>query len=85
VLANAIINWRIATEYERNASGKHDLEAAYVLRSSYVDLVTLSALLLGGAAHAATIGADVRRWAHQEGYELYLENLVAEKAAREGT
>lgn len=51
-----------------------------MLRASYVDLVTHSALLLGGMDWARTVGVEVRRLA--EPYADYLTNLDAEKAAR---
>ena len=79
ILANAITNWRVATRLER-AGGLPEKRTAYVLRASYVDLVTHSALLLGGMDWARTVGVEVRRLA--EPYAEYLTNLDAEKAAR---
>lgn len=85
VLANAIINWRIANNLERSESKTEtDMICAFIIRSAYVDLVTASAALIGGVDHAATIGAEVRRWAHKEGFDKYLSNLAAEEAARKG-
>ena len=76
ILANAITNWRVATRLER-AGGLPEKRTAYV-RASHVDLVTHSALLLGGMDWARTVG--VCRLA--EPYADYLTNLDAEKAAR---
>lgn len=79
VLANAITNWQIATELER-AGGTPGKRTAYVLRASYVDLVTHCALLVGGQAWARQVGVEVRLLA--EPYAEYLTNLEAEAAAR---
>jgi hypothetical protein len=82
ILANAINNWRIATSLERSEKTVSDLKIAFIIRSSYVDLLTMSALLIGGGDWAAEVGVEVRRWAHQEGFQGYLDNLAAEEAAR---
>ncbi|MGE8688637.1 MAG: hypothetical protein ACN6PJ_15955 [Achromobacter sp.] len=79
VLANAITNWQIATELERRG-GVSAKRTAYVLRASYVDLVTHSALLVGGQTWARQVGVELRQLA--EPYPEYLTNLEAEKAAR---
>lgn len=79
VLANAATNWNIATDLER-AGGVAGKRTAYVLRASYVDLVTHCALLLGGMDWAHAVGVELRRLA--EPYGEYLTNLEAEKAAR---
>lgn len=79
VLANAITNWHIATRLERVGTHKGRRQA-YVLRAAYVDLVTHSALLLGGMEWAVAVGAELRPMA--EDYDSYLTNLKAEEAAR---
>ncbi|PWY49200.1 hypothetical protein DK459_11795 [Achromobacter sp. RW408] len=79
VLANAATNWTIATDLER-AGGVAGKRTAYVLRASYVDLVTHCALLLGGMEWARAVGVELRQLA--EPYPEYLTNLEAEKAAR---
>lgn len=85
IIANAIINWRIATNIERDPhSTPKDLGFAFVIRSAYVDLVTTCALIIGGVEHAVAIGPAVRRWIHEEGFFKYLDNLAAEQRAREG-
>lgn len=61
VLANASTNWTIATDLER-AGGVAGKRTAYVLRASYVDLVTHCALLLGGMDWARAVGWSCASW-----------------------
>jgi hypothetical protein len=85
IVLNSIVNWRIANQLERNDNpADGDLTIAFVIRSSYIDLVVICALIIGGLDRAVDCGVELRRWAHSEGFEKYLENLAAEKAAREG-
>ncbi|MDF2861338.1 MAG: hypothetical protein K0S02_1610 [Achromobacter mucicolens] len=79
ILANASTNWRIATELER-AEGTAPKRIAYVMRGAYVDLVTHSALLLGGPTWARDVGVELRQLT--EPWGEYLTNLEAERAAR---
>jgi hypothetical protein len=85
IVLNSIRNWRIANELERNdkpEDGDHTI--AFIIRSSYIDLVTACATLIGGLDWAVASGVELRRWAHSEGWAKYLVNLKAEKAARKG-
>jgi hypothetical protein len=83
ILVLAIANWRIANMIERNpVHTRADLLWAFVVRSTYVDLVTMSAVIVGGLEHAVHCGPEIRRWAHAEGFENYLTNLASEVAAR---
>lgn len=83
ILISAIANWRIATAVERDEmSDPIDLKWAFVIRSTYVDLVVMCAHLIGGLEHAVACGPAIRRWAHAEGYGGYLDNLAAETRAR---
>ncbi|UDM08404.1 hypothetical protein LG409_05725 [Halomonas sp. NyZ770] len=81
VLMNAISNWQIATQMEREGGG-YETSIAFILRSSYVDLITQAALLCGGNQWACTVGAEARAITHSETYEGYLKNLALEKKAR---
>ncbi len=83
VLLMAIQNWRVATDVERGYSGGVPLEAAFAIRSNYVDLVTMVATLCGGFDHGFEVAKKVRALAHSEGYEQYISNLAAESRARE--
>lgn len=81
VLMNALSNWQVATRLERTG-GAYETSIAFVLRSSYVDLVTQTALLVGGQKWACDVGEEVRRLTHGETYEGYLESLAKEASAR---
>ena len=82
VLMNAISNWQIATKLEREG-GDYETSIAFVLRSSYIDLITQAAMLCGGSKWACHVGEEARRITHNETYEGYLKNLKKEKKARE--
>lgn len=81
ILMVAIQNWHAANKMERHGDDD-DKRIAFILRSSYVDLITQSALITGGAAWAETITPEIRRFTHSEGYPAYLENLRIETEAR---
>jgi hypothetical protein len=81
LIVNSVMNWRIATDFERGGDESY-LRIAFILRSSYADLVTQSAALIGGAEHGFNVGRAVRKIAHSEGWTTYLENLAAESQAR---
>ena len=81
VLINAISNWQIATRMERDGES-YEQSIAFILRSSYTDLVTQSALLIGGDQWACDVGEEVRRLTHGETFEGYLKNLAKEKSDR---
>jgi hypothetical protein len=83
VLMVAIENWHAANEMEKGDD--HDeLRIAFIIRNSYVDLLTMCALICGGEAWAREVSPDIRKRAHGEGFEGYLANLRAEKAAAGG-
>jgi len=79
ILAVAIQNWQAANLMERERREPH---IAFIIRSSYVDLITMSALLCGGPAHAARMTPLIREFAHSEGFDAYLAALGAERTAR---
>lgn len=82
ILANSITNWHVANKFEREG-GEYEKRIAYILRSSYVDLVTNSALIVGGPGWARSVGEEIRQYAHKETYEGYLVNLDQERTARD--
>jgi hypothetical protein len=83
VLMNAITNWHVANKFERDhPDDEYRMRIAYILRSSYVDLITTSALLVGGTAWAIEVGEMIRLYAHKETYEGYLDNLKQETTTR---
>jgi hypothetical protein len=81
VLMNSITNWHVATKFERTGDEYRE-RIAYILRSSYVDLITTAALIVGGPEYAIEVGEEIRVYAHKETWGGYLINLRAEKAAR---
>lgn len=81
VLISAINNWRVANELEAGED-EDSLRIAFISRSSYCDLVTQTAFILGGTLWVREVGPAIRRFVHQEGWESYQTDLAAEKAAR---
>lgn len=89
VMMVAIQNWHVANASERSSAGAIrlgeqvvPLDVAFVLRSSYVDWVTITATLCGGTEHGRRIAVRVRELAHREGFQNYLINLEREKLVR---
>lgn len=81
ILINTIVNWRAATAMERTGD-ERDREIAFVLRAGYTDLLTMSALLVGGLAWSVQVTPEIRRWMHEESYAEYLVNLRQEEVTR---
>jgi hypothetical protein len=80
-LMNAMMNWRVANTLEREGSEK-DKSIAFVLRGAYVDILTVSALIVGGVDWVKEVGPAIRRWAHEETFDQYLNNFAKECEAR---
>ena len=74
----AYLNWQIANRMEVSMSPTV-LPLAFVLRSSYTDLITLCASILGGTDWAIQVGYESRLHASQEGLEHYTVNLRLER------
>jgi hypothetical protein len=79
VMRLVALNWMAATKMEREG---RDREITYVLRSAYIDLLTTAAALVGGPDWAAELTPEIRRWAHGETFEQYLQNIKIEEEAR---
>ena len=77
-LQTAFLNWQIANalEVKEDDAGK---DVAFILRSSYADLVTLCAWIIGGHDWAVQVGQEVRLHASNEGKAQYLASLKNEK------
>ena len=73
----AYLNWQVANRLEL-IDGVLAKQVAFVLRSSYTDLVTLCAWILGGTDWAIQVGCESRLHASQEGFETYQVNLAQE-------
>lgn len=82
LLSAAIVNWEVATSMERDPRGTDDLHIAYILRSSYIDLVLGVALIVGGREHALEMMLPARRLWHSEGFLGYCDALKMEEKAR---
>lgn len=82
VLVCAINNWHVANILEQGEC-EEDLRIAFISRSSYIDLITQVAYIVGGGDWVREIGPHIRRFAHSEGWDGYQRNLKAEKSARE--
>ncbi len=81
LLLSAINNWVVANQLE--ATGDiEDRRIAFISRSSYIDLMTQVAFIMGGEDWVREVGPEIRRFVHQEGWEGYLQNLETEFAAR---
>jgi hypothetical protein len=78
IMVNSLINWKCANSLEADGDD-YSLSIAYILRSSYVDLVTMTALLVGGREWADQVALQVRKQVHGETYQGYKENLEKEK------
>jgi hypothetical protein len=79
----SFMNWQAANSMERTGTSD-DKHIAFILRSAYVDLVTLCALIVGGEDWAARTTLEIRRFAHCEGFAAYLDNLQTEINVRTG-
>jgi hypothetical protein len=82
ILVNSIKNWQIANQLERNPKDENDLIIAFILRSSYIDLLTCCLHLFFSPEKQIEIGCEIRRFTSSEGFDGYLKNLDAEKQAR---
>lgn len=81
VLAIAIQNWICANSMEQDGYAPDDLPIAFIIRSSYVDLLVQVALIVGGYPWAAEVTPLVRRHAHRETYPGYITNLELQNQA----
>jgi hypothetical protein len=77
-LQTAFLNWQIANQLEQ-LDDRTAKAVAFVLRSSYTDLVTLCAWILGGTDWAVQVGIESRLHASQEGFDLYQSRLTNER------
>lgn len=83
LIINSITNWRLANDAEREQINADDLQWAFVIRSSYVDILLMCATLIGGPEWAVEIGGCVRRMVHRERFSGYVDALQVEKTKRE--
>lgn len=73
IMASAITHWALANQLEEAGEAG---PASFILRSSYIDLVTHTLLLCLGWRAAIPYIREVRRTCHGEGLDGYLANLA---------
>ncbi len=78
LLVNAINQWHAANALESSGE-RHEQLVAFVIRSSYADLVTHCAYLIGGGLWARRVAIEVRKRNHSEGLERYFDALGKER------
>lgn len=76
-LQTAILNWHAANRMEVTEAANAK-EVAYVLRSSYNDLITLCAWIIGGQDWSMKVAYECRLSASREGFAEYQEKLTHE-------
>jgi len=74
----AYLNWLASNELEAEP-GEYAKDVPFILRSSYVDLITICACIIGGEDWAVQVAADARVNASNEGKVKYLASLKEEK------
>lgn len=82
ILEMAILNWHISNTYEAG-DDEYEHHISYILRSSYSDLATMCARIVGGEAWARQVGPEIHRHWHGEGWAGYRASLAKEKEARQ--
>lgn len=82
LIVNAINQWHAANWLEKHGEG-HEKLVAFVIRSSYADLTTHCAHLIGGPEWAKQVAVEVRQSTHGEGLEKYAAALANEPRLRE--
>ncbi|MCH7499423.1 MAG: hypothetical protein IH886_05355 [Nitrospinae bacterium] len=82
IITTAILDWQTANQFE-NEGDDLALEIAFIIRSTYSNILIYSALLVGGREWALHINPIARRLWHKETFAGYKVNLEKEKAVRE--
>jgi hypothetical protein len=75
LVTNAVVNWQVANAMEEFPVGEVDFRVAFVIRSSYADLIQQVALLCGGPEWAVQVGVEVRRECHSEPWQDYIKSV----------
>lgn len=78
LLKTAIWNWQAANVMERTDDAL-DKQIAFIVRSTYVDLVSMCAYIVGGRDWAHEVALEARRQTSGEGFDEYLAALSREK------
>jgi hypothetical protein len=83
LVSACILSWHTANRWEAEER-LEELRLAYVVRSDYINLFLGSVAIVQGSEYAARVAPEVRAYWHGEGWQGYLINLAAEKAAKRG-
>ena len=81
LLLSAINNWFVANELEKLDTDEAK-RIAFITRSSYADLITCVAFIVGGQEWVLDVGPKIRLFVHSEGWQGYQENLATERIVR---
>lgn len=71
ILINSIINWKAANVLEN----EKQLDISFVLRSSYIDILTICALIVGGLDYCDKVTPLIRKFESEEGIEEYKKSF----------
>lgn len=83
LLQNSIRNWKVAVAIERDpAHTETNLMTAFILRSSYVDIIAHMAMILKDVPHAEAVAREVHHFMQREGFQTYLRALKREDEVR---
>lgn len=82
MVANAIQDWITANKFEESADSENEMMIAYIIRSSYVTILTQVARICGSHDLASEISMDLRKLCHYEGFAEYKAALTKEKTYR---
>jgi hypothetical protein len=81
IIVSSIQNWHAANELEETDSDT-DKEISFIIRSSYMDIVTQTVTIIGGYDWAREMIPTIRRQLHRhEDYRTYRDNLAKQFAA----
>jgi len=84
LIQNAIRNWKVSLAMERECGGNElALHNAFILRSSYIDILGACATILKGKAWGEQVLLEARLFNSREGFELYKRTLEREQEVRQ--
>ena len=84
-LERHVLDWLTTTRWERDPEmTRQQAEIAWIIRGSYTQLVTETALILGGFGRALAVQDQVRQIFHHEGIDGYLQALAMERKVQHG-
>ena len=75
VVMIAISDWMTATKYERESPCLDKLATAFVIRSSYLNVLVMCANIVGGSHYGASMAPALREIFHHEGLRTYRNRL----------